>query len=410
MWMMIKIGWRNLWRNKRRSFIMLGALVIGLWGVIMMYGANNGYMVGMLNLALESHTAHVQIHAEGYNDNPEIKFAIEDPAEILSEIKSIEHIMGVSPRGKVRGMLTSARGSSGITLVGIDPAGEAAVSTVAEGIKDGRYFNPDDERGALIGQSLAEKLKVKPGRKLVVYARGADDELKTIGLKVTGIFNTGNEMVDKYMAFVPLSYFQSQLALGDKVHEIAIRVDDDINLAVTKDAVDQAVSGIGGIETFTWRDKWAFLVQLLDFAVIGNYIILGIVVIAISLGVANTIIMSVFERFREIGIMRAVGTTPFQIFVMVIIESVSMAVTGLLLGSGVSYLTLVVWNQYGLDLSAYQESLAAYASPSVIYPVVRLSDWVVTWVVVLILAMGSSLYPAIKAARKNPVEAIREAI
>jgi ABC-type lipoprotein release transport system permease subunit len=405
--MMILIGWRNLWRNKRRSIIMLGALVVGLWGLVMIYGANRSMIEGMVDLAIMSHTAHVQVHRQGYHDNPDINTVIEDYAGMVEKIKGAGHVVAASPRAKVRSMLSSSYGSNGVMLVGIDPEAEAEVTTVAGNMVDGDCLKAGDRNRIIIGASLADKLKVRPGKKLVIYARDANKELKVLGVKVAGTFDTGTDMVDKFIAFVPLSYFQENLGIENRIHEVAIRIDDDRNLDQVKIAVSAAVEANSGLEVLTWREMFPFLDQIFSLSAIGNYIMLVIVVIAISLGIANTMVMSVFERFREIGIMKAIGTRPLQIFNIVLVESVSLAITGLVLGSAISYATLLVWDRYGLDLSLFSKSLSSIGMPSVYYPIVYFEDWLMTWIAVVVLAVGSSLYPAIKAARKNPVEAIR---
>ena len=403
----LAIGWRNLWRNKRRSLIILGALVIGIWGLVMMYGANRGWMVGMIEMAIMSYNSHLQVHVKGYQDNPDISLIISNPGDQERRLRGLDHVVAIAPRAKVRGMISGARESTGVILVGIDPDSEARVTSIAAGIKQGRYLEEKDTRAVLIGMPMAEKLGVGPGKKLVAYTRDVNQDLQAISLKVAGVYSTGNDAVDKFMVFVPLSYFQSELGLGDGIHEIAIRIDHDKNLAAVKDAVAGALADSPGLEIISWRESYHFLVDMFDLTVIANYILLAIVGVAISLGIANTMIMSVFERFREIGIMRAVGTRPVQIFSIVMVESLSLAVTGLALGTAVSLLSLRIWNHYGLDLSIAERSLATFGMPTVIYPIVALEDWTITWVAVAVMALLSGLYPAVKAARKNPVEAMR---
>jgi putative ABC transport system permease protein len=405
--LMLKIGWRNLWRNKRRSLIILGALMIGVWGLMMMYGLNRGWMMGMVDLAIMSNASHLQVHRTGYLKDPDIKLSIEAPEAIAAEIALLPHVRAVTPRAMVRGMISSARGSFGVQLEGIDPATEAKVSSVADSIKDGRFLTPDDLHGIIIGAPLADKLQVKPGKKLVIYARDANQDLKAIGVKVVGVYRTGNDAVDKFMAFVPLAAFQSEFSLPGRVHEIAVRVDDDRNLPAVEAGVSRLRAAHPELEVVTWRKLFAFIVQMFDLTIISNYIILVIFGIAISLGIANTMVMAVFERFREIGIMRAIGTSPGQIFWMVVVEAAVLAATGLALGSLVAVVSFRIWGHYGLNLAIAEKSLASFGIPSIVYPQVALSDWLMTWIAVVLMAIFSGLYPAIKAARKNPVEAMR---
>ena len=406
-WLIMKISWRNLWRNKRRSLITLGAVIAGLWGLVLIYGANNGMLVGIVNTSILANNAHIQIHADGYHDDPDINTTIEDFGKILDAVKGADHVVAAAPRTEVRGMLSTAHASSGITLVGIDPEAEARVTSVDNGIIEGRYFEPGEEKGILIGEGLAEKLKTKTGKKIVIYARGPSKDLTALGVRVTGVFETGTDAVDKFYAFVPLSYFQERLDLDGKAHEIAIRIDDNKNLEAAKESVVSKLPKEDGLEVLTWREMFAFLVQMMDFAAIGNYAMLIVVGIAMALGIANTMIMSVFERFRELGIMKAVGTGPGQIFLMILVESVLLSLTGLVVGSALGYVSIEIWGHYGLDLAAFSDSLHSVGMPSIIYPEVYLQDWTMTWIAVVVMAVGACIYPAIKAARQKPVEAMR---
>jgi putative ABC transport system permease protein len=407
MLLMLKIGWRNLWRNQRRSLIILGALMIGVWGLMMMYGLNRGWMAGMVDLAILSNASHLQVHRTGYLKDPDVKLSIADPGPLGEEIARLPHVQAISPRGKVRGMVSSARGSFGVQLEGVDPAAEAKVSSVASSLREGRFLVEGDGHVIVIGAPLAERLRVAPGKKLVIYARDVNQDLKAIGVKVVGIYRTGNDAVDKFMAFMPLSTFQAEFGLGDRVHEIAIRVDDERNLPEVEAGVYRIRARHPQLDVVTWRTLFAFIVQMFRLTIISNYIILVIFGIAISLGIANTMVMAVFERFREIGIMRAIGTRPSQIFLMVVLEAAVLAATGLALGSVASDLSFRIWGHYGLNLAIAEKSLASFGIPSIVYPQVIAADWLMTWAGVVVMAFISGLYPAIKAARKNPVEAMR---
>jgi len=407
MLMVIKIGWRNIWRNLRRSLITIGAMVIGLWGLIMIYGANNGMMVGMVNMAITAHSSHIQLHARGYHDDPGIRLTFKESDELVERVSRAERVAAAAPRGKVRSMLSTSHASSGIMLVGIDPERESQVTTIDDSIKEGRYFTGEDEKGILVGRALAEKLKTGVGRKVVVYARGADMELKLLGLKVTGLFDTGMDTVDKFIAFVPLDYFQQSLALDGRIHEIAVRVEEDRDLEAAKASIISALPADNNLEVLTWKEMFKFLVQLIDMAKIGNYAMLFVVGVAMALGIANTMVMSVYERFREIGIMKAVGTSPWRVFTMILTEAVLLGITGLIAGSLIGWLSLLVWDVYGLDLTAFSESLKSVGMPAVIFPDVYLRDWLSTWIVVVGMSVLASVYPALKAARQRPVEAMR---
>lgn len=405
--MLIKIGWRNLWRNPRRSLLMLAAIVSGIWGLVMVYGLDNGMLIGMVDVAIMSHHSHIQVHAEGYHENPGINRTLDDPLELMALIKNADHVKAVAPRAKVKVMISSAEGSSGVRLIGVDPVAEAAVVSMPESIIDGRFLESGDKAKVLIGSGLAKKLRVKPGKKLVIYARASDMSPKQIGVKVAGIYDTGAPDVDKFMAFVPLSFFQDELEIGKSIHEIAIKIDEAPNLDAAKAAIVTALSGKEGLEILTWEELFPFLVQMVMLMAIMNYAMLGCVGIAMALGIANTMIMAVFERFRELGILKAVGTTPAQIFTMIIFESILLTGFGLLLGTGVGYLTLVVWDIFGLDLSIASQGLKSYGIPTVIYPEVFVRDWILTWVAVVVMALGACIYPALKAARQKPVDAMR---
>ncbi len=404
--MLLRLAWRNLWRNKRRSLIMLGAIVAGLWGLIMVYGADNGMAMGMVNITVMSHTAHIQVHAPGYFENPELKLSLSRPEEIIKKAKTAAYVKAAAPRVKANSMIMIARGSAGVNLVGIDRRREAEVSTIDDSIIEGRYLKPEDKNKILIGESLAEKLKIGLDKKLVIYTRDSEKDRKALGFRVAGIYETGTRSVDRFMAFVPLKTLQKDLKLGDDVHEIALRIEEHQHLEGSHASVEDKL-GTNGLEILTWKQMYPFLDQMVNLMVISNAVMLICVGIAMAFGIANTMIMAVFERFYELGIMKAMGTRPRQIFAIIILESVLLALTGLVLGTLAGFVSIQIWSAYGLDLSIYSKSLESVGMPTVIYPDVYWWDWLTTWIAVTVMAIGACLYPALKAARKKPVEAMR---
>jgi len=612
----IKIAFRNLGRNLRRTIIITCAIAIGVWGAVVTIAIYNAFGHQMVDNFIYANLGHIQILKKGYHKNPRLRLCILNASQVLDQLKAVPHLAGYAPRINAFALAQSPRASQGVLICGIDPELEPRVTKIKEFVIKGEYFSGSDEKAVLLGKKLAQKLKVEVGDKLTFFTQGfQSDEDVVENFRIKGIYQTGITEIDKAIVYLPLQQAERILEMEDKLNEIALRVDEEKNLKALKaelmkrlgdeklelevepinsgkenqagaklrfyksglgqlilspralgesfrlnpevEAISprlalpmamlyqdkakkehyldlkvygvepinenrisgifdrvklasdswlaeaeldkeleanqdwviltkSAVSALGaeagdtvrldsgdkiltlellgtleedwesaqgenfalvhwerlwrtfinqssaselvvrlkpgaeletvkkellaslGIEVKDWRELWPILgemTQLMDYT---NLVLLLCIYIVIAFGIANTMVMSVFERVREFGILKAIGTKPGQIFGMVILESVLLALLGMALGGLLSGINIWLWAKNGLDLSMFAEGLEAFGMPTVIYPFLRGKNILSAVLLALGMATVSALYPGLKASRLLVAQALRK--
>ncbi|MGB5179121.1 MAG: FtsX-like permease family protein [Gammaproteobacteria bacterium] len=402
--MLVTVAWRNLWRNHRRSLIMLAAIAVGLWGMIWMTALMRGMVDQMIDDAISTLSGHVQIHAEGYLDDPSVEHTIPavDDNTALQDLLNSPQVSAWSQRIRVPAVIRSEREVYGITLVGIDPQREQGLSFIADSIVDGQYLQSPDDRHVLLGRKLVEQLETKPGRRIVLMSQDPDNNIAERGFRIGGIYDTDLQATETTYVFAAIETVRSLLKMGSGVSEISLLGDDYRHPEVLAAEV-RAVAGAA--ETKTWLQLDPYMASMLD--VMDGFIVVwfSIIFLALSFGLVNTLLMAVFERTREIGLLQALGMPPASILYMVLIESVIMLLIGLLAGNLLSWLTILPI-QDGIDISGIAQGLEWAGMSSTLLPAVKLSDVLLANAIVLLLGVAASLFPAWRASRKVPVEAI----
>ena len=397
------VAWRNVWRNHRRTLVMLAAIAVGVWSMVWLTAIMRGMVDQMIKDSIENFTGHIQIHAYGYRDDPAIENSIPPPSDALQTTLSDPRIKSWSTRVKVPGVITSERESLGVTIVGIVPQAERDLLFLEKDVSEGRILESADDKGIVIGKKLAERLETKLGRRVVLMSQDPDNNIVDRGFRVIGIFDTEMEATETGFVFIGRNYAQQILKMGNHVSELALITDNYRNLG---NLVSTVRASAGSLEVLPWDELDPYTGTMLG--VIDGFILVWFVVVfvAMSFGLVNTLLMAVFERTREIGLIQALGMKPNLILLQVLIESFFLLTIGLLLGNLFAWLTLIPIAD-GWDISGLGTEGLEYAGmSSILYPVVLTSDVVTSNVVVIVLGLIASLYPAWRAARYVPVEAI----
>jgi ABC-type lipoprotein release transport system permease subunit len=221
--MYLQLAWRNIWRNTRRTAIILTAVVIGVWSMVLLGSLMRGIAVGMINNGISTLTGHIQIHHKGYRNDPAIENSITDPAGVEKALSEILPAGAAwTARVRVNAVASNARHSNGVTLVGIDPLSEAKVSFIGTAVSQGRYLNADDRNGIVIGEALMRKFDTKPGRKLVLMSQDTQREIASRAFRIVGIYRAEMETTEKQFVFVLQQASRKMLRLGDGISEISI--------------------------------------------------------------------------------------------------------------------------------------------------------------------------------------------
>jgi putative ABC transport system permease protein len=404
--LMLKLAWRNLWRNKRRSFIVIAAIVSGLWGMVFMIAVSEGMIDEMVKTSIESGVGHVQIHRKGFMDSIDVHKNIRDPNYFIKKIEGTPHLAAYAERIKVMGLVSSPEASSGVLIWGIDPTAEPKVSAVKRWLVEGQFLT--GTHGEIyIGKRLAEKLNVGIDDKIVIMAQGLMSEIGSAAYRVAGIFESTSPEYDKFNVYINIGDAGDLLSMGNRVSEIDIIADDINNVDALVSALKPKLE-VSDLEVLSWKEVLPVVVEMLSMFKSFNYVIYIIVAIAMAFGIVNTILMSVLERTREIGILMAIGTRPRQVFSEVLWEGLLLGAIGVVVGWAFTGLCYAVVSKTGIDLSMWAESLKYMGGiGAILYPVITLNNVIESTVAVFCAAALSSLYPAIKIMRLAPVKAIR---
>ncbi|HEX8041551.1 MAG TPA: FtsX-like permease family protein [Chryseosolibacter sp.] len=403
--MIAAISWRNIWRNKWRSIVIIMAITAGLTGGIFTVAIYNGLAEQKLRTAIDTQTAHLQMHASGFQENMDIRLYLHDADRMLAVAGAQPGVQAVAGRLIATGMAASANSNIGIRLNGIVPEKEKAISTIYQSLVEGDYFQNEKRNQVLISSRTAKKLKVGLNGKVVVTLQDLNGDIVGAAFRVGGIFKTTHTGFDETNVFVLKRDLERILSMDGIVNEIAIRASDI-----------EAVPGVQRRlqETFppketqveSWRELQPELAYINDVTWQVNYLILVIILLALAFGILNTMLMAIFERVREIGVLMAVGMSKARIFSMIILETVFLSLTGAALGMVISAWLVSTLGTSGIDLSAFAQGLEAFGYSSMIYPQLEPLFYLTLACMVVIAALLSSLYPAYKALELNPVEAI----
>jgi ABC-type lipoprotein release transport system permease subunit len=400
------MAWRNIWRNRRRTGVILTAVVIGVWSMISLSALMRGVGDRLLKNNISTLTGHIQIHKEGYRNDPVIENSIENPSEVDAVLKkNLPDGTRWAPRIRVSAVASNARHSSGVVLLGIQPEREKDTSFIGNAVFEGKYLNEGDSHGILVGKALAEKFDTSVGKKLVLMSQDTGKEISSRAFRVAGIYRAEMESTEKQFVFVSMESAKTMLRMGDGISEISIlfpREGDTHPAAATL----KKNLGEKELEVMTWDELLPLTVAILKMYDWFIFLWFLVIFIAMAFGVVNTTLMAVFERMREFGLLKALGMKPGRIIGEVLTESSIILILGIAIGNLTGYLTIFALKGKGIDLSALSSGLEFIGLPRIIYPVYVPGDAVVANCVVFFLGLLVSLYPAVKASRISPVEAM----
>lgn len=402
--MLFKLAWRNIWRNARRSLIILVSVIVGLAAIVLYDSLSKGMIVQMLDNQIGAHVSHIQIHKKGFNDNKMIQNYIPDPQRVEAAIRNNPAVRYFSRRVITFGIISSASSSSGVSLAGIDPQEEQHITTIKKSLVEGSYLS-GQKHEIVIGKKLAEKLEVGIGDKVVAMASALGGNIGSDMFRVVGIYRTFSTEFDKVSAYISLDNAREMLALGENVSEFALILEDVEKQQQVKTDLLAALNG--DYEVLTYRELLPTLVMQMDIYRESIFIFYAIIGVAMIFGIINTMLMSVFERIREFGVLMAVGMKNSRLFRLIILEAFLLGALGTGIGFILSYLLYLPLAKSGINLSAFSESLNSFGVGTTIYPVLGVESVVSALLIIPFIAVIGAIYPAVKAIRLEPITAIR---
>ncbi len=402
--MLWKIAWRNIWRNKKRSGVLLAAIAFGLWAGLLTSGMFNGMSVQMMRSAIDTRTSHIQLHAKGFLDHPEVTAVIPDGQAVLKRVDSTTGVAQAVGRSIVPGMASSATTGAGVMLYGVVPEEEIAITSLSKKIVDGNYLSSDGHNICVIGQELANKLALRVGSKIVVQGQAPDGSISGGAFRIVGLFKTVSLGFDKTMVFALAGDVDRTFGLGGAIHEIAVMAND---LALVKPLRDSLRSEFPNLDVESWDQLEPELSLLTSSSNQMSRILMVLIMIALAFGITNTMLMSVLERTRELGMLESLGMRQGKVFEMVMIETVVLSVMGGFAGAALGGATVALLGRTGINLSIVATGLASAGIESVLYPQLTGAEYPLVGVLVVATAVLGAIYPSIKASRLSPVQAMR---
>lgn len=401
--MLLKIAWRNIWRNKVRSLVVIISISLGiLAGLVLMafsVGMNNTRTRDMLN----TYISHIQIHAQPYKREAKVAHFIKDPESLKRKLKNEPDILNYSMRTLSSGMASSANAVQGVMIQGVDPDEEASVTSIHEKIVAGNYFEKSRRNPVVIGKALSKKLKVDINNKIILTFQDRNNDIVTAAFRINGIYKTANSKYDEAAIFVNRNDLQS--LLGDSIiHQVAIIT---AGLDHVDNVKEQLKIKTDQLAIEGWKEVSPDLGYADDMMATSLYIFITIILLAMAFGILNTMLMAVLERTRELGMLMAIGLNKFKVFLMVMYETIMLSLVAGPSGLLLSYWLNNMLANTGIDLSTWGQGMESFGISAMVYPELETQFYFTVSLMVIIMAILSAIYPAYKAVKLKPTESMR---
>ncbi len=396
-----KIAWRNIWRNRLRSSIVIISMILGIWSGLFIMAMTLGLNEQRMNGAINSYLSHIQIHHPKFEEDYDKKDTIIDSKELIKQLDTISHIKSFSERLVLQGMASTARGNYGVKITGIFPKQEEKITNVSQKLIEGNYLYKFKRNPIVIGKKLADKLGVKINSKIVLNFQDADNNTIATSFRVEGIFKTVNSVFDKGNVFVKYIDIASLTGLNNKLHEVAILCDNINNTEIVEKQ----------IKTTNTVESWDVIAPEMGYAqeTMSSfiYIFMGIILMALAFGIVNTMLMAILERKRELGMLLSVGMNKRKVFSMIILETIFLALIATPIGVLLSFWTIQYYGNNGIDLSVVATGLESLGMGSRIFTKLPLPMYINITLMTLVVALLSAVIPARKALKLKPAEAVK---
>jgi ABC-type lipoprotein release transport system permease subunit len=403
--MILSISWRNIWRNKVRSLVIIFSIALGIFAGVFSAAFFKGMAEQRIQKVINTEMSYIQVHQNGFRQNSEFGNFIPACSKLSEEIRQLPHVTGVSQRILIQSMAASAETASGVLIAGIEVENEMKVTNLHAKIIEGTYFEGIKRNPVVIGKKLADKLNVKQHSKIVLTLQDLENNITSGAFRIAGIYSTSNNMYDESHVFIRASDLRKLTAFpASAAHEIAINIDESESLPMVEKQVREIAAGE---EVLNWKDLSPEMNYLTETMGLYMYIFIVIILLALLFGIINTMLMVVMERTKEIGMLMAVGMNKRRIFSMIVLESVLLSITGGILGFIIGALTSKFGETHPVDLSMWAEGYQQLGYDAFVYTSIDPVMLVNVTIMVMITGVIAALYPAYKALKNDPADALR---
>lgn len=397
---LLKMALTNLWRRRGRSVMLIGLISLSLAAMLFMVSLYEGMIQQQIDAAVRSESGHLIIQHREFRDYKQLQQSIQNASVLAQKLQRDKAIAALSVRLESEGLISTARHSQGVAIIGIDAERERHFGQLDRFVFKGAYRVKNSE--AIIGAKLAEKLHATIGSRVIISTQSADGEITAAAFNISGILRSNNAAIDRQTLFIDRAKAEALLGVDDQASQIALMLHD-------LDKIDAVQARTGALidpplQIQSWRTYHAFMGQMLDMVDTVNAITYAIVFLVVALGIFDVVLLSVLERVREFGIMMAVGTPFWMVATLVILESLLIGLMGFLLGSFLGLLLLLYFGLYGLDFGTAMES---FGFARQVFTPIEAGYFTTALAAVLIATLLATLIPVRVLARLRPVEAIR---
>ncbi len=394
-----QLSCRNLWRHRRRNAMLLGAIVIAVAFVLLANSLLRGWQAQMLDTVVANLTGHVKVLAPGYRDDPSIQRSFLLPADYQPELPGVD---GWASRVRVPGVILSERDTRGVQLVGVDPAQELEISFLADVAVEGDFLESPTDRRVLIGAALADQLETAVGRRIVLMTQGSDGRNREAGYRVAGTYRASSSSLEKVFVFTGRAVLQDLLD-SQAVTELSVKLVENGQRSVARDILQRQFAAQ---EASTWDELEPMAASMFRFVDTAMLIWFSIMMAALAFGLVNTLVTAVMERTRELGMLRAIGMQPGVVLIQVVMECLMIVSLGVMLGIGCGVLAVRSLSE-GIDLSQWTAGIESYYMGSLLIPVLLPYDILRVLGLSLLFGLLASVFPAWRAVRVEPLDAMR---
>jgi ABC-type lipoprotein release transport system permease subunit len=473
--MILEIAWKNIWRNKTRSLIVIAAITIGVFAGVFTIAAMNSSVVQRIDSAVNEELSHIQINNKDFRSSADIRNIIKDYSSVISVLESTPGIKNTTGRIVIRGIASTSSKSTGVEITGIDIEKEKEIFTLSQKLipGTGSYFGSDTKFNTVfIGEKLAKDLNIirfilsrealerlkagglpaaiisklesikdqryptdkkfseavgniltsqekkkfglkikdaawsyREGSKIILSFLDINNDQTSAVFRISGIFRTNNDMFEALSLFIPINELRALTGMKeDTYHRVIARLDDS---DMTDEITPKLRESLSGLEVMNWKEIQPDLAMIADMVQQIYGIFMAIILAALAFGIVNTMLMSVLERTRELGMLAAIGMNRRKIFSMIMLESVFLSLVGGIMGMAVGGAVIAATAEKGINLVKYSDGMEAMGYSAHLFPTINAQFFIMTTILIVLTGILSSVYPARKALKLNPVEAIR---
>jgi ABC-type lipoprotein release transport system permease subunit len=408
--LLIQMAWRNIWRSPWRSGVVVGAMALGVWAGVFMMGLAQGVNDARTSAALDDYVGHAQITDSNFVANQDVQALLAQPAPWTAALDAHPEVESWSERLVLMAVLQAGAASAPVQILAVDPERESRVFTAPRNVVVGELSS----EGITLGQKLADQLGAGLGDRVVLSFQDVRGEIHTVLFSVEGIYDGVSNLIEGVQVYAPLAALAPEVLGGDSlamargaVHQIHFRVRNLDSLDATVAAVQGAVAEPGSAIVRTWRGISPDLSYADEVLAQSLLLFMAVILFAMAFGILNTMLMAILERTRELGMLMAIGLTRRKVFRLVVWETLLLSFAGMPIGLLLGHITIAVTSRTGITIDGVDKGLAEFGLQSTIYPVSVPEYYLPIAVLVAVLGLLSSLYPARKALKLNPIESMR---